>query len=96
MTTYFVSRHPGAAAWAQKHGHEDARTVVHFETENVAAGDVVLGTLPVDLAAEVCLRGGRYFHLILRIPSETRGRELTVAEMEAYGARLQEFVVTPA
>jgi CRISPR-associated protein Csx16 len=96
MTTVFVTRHPGAAAWAQHHGHADAQAVAHLDTATVKPRDVVLGTLPVHLAAEVCARGGRYFHLILETPPEARGRELTPEDMDVFGARLQEFIVRPA
>jgi CRISPR-associated protein Csx16 len=53
----------------------------------------VLGTLPVNLAAEVCERGGRYLHLSLDLPPEFRGRELTPADMQRFGARLEEFSI---
>jgi CRISPR-associated protein Csx16 len=53
-----------------------------------------MGTLPVNLAAEVCARGGRYLHLTLDLPPEARGRDLSAEEMERFGARLTEFFVT--
>jgi CRISPR-associated protein Csx16 len=47
----------------------------------------------VNLAAQVCERGARYLHLSLELTPELRGRELTVEEMRACGARLQAFRV---
>ena len=90
MTAYFVSRHPGALEWARRRGIQ-ARAVTHLEIERIEPGDRVLGTLPVSVAAEVCARGGRYFHLSLDVPPEDRGRELSPAEMEEAGARLEEY-----
>lgn len=92
MTTYFISRHPGAQDWARQNGH-NTKMVTHFDPQSVQPGDTVLGTLPVHLAAEVCERGGRYFHLTLNIPAEMRGKELTADDMSQLGACLQEFEV---
>lgn len=93
MTTYFVSRHPGAVGWAARKGVAVDRLVAHLDTTEVQAGDVVIGTLPVNLAAEVCRRGGRYLHLSLELPLEMRGRELSADDLERYGARLEAYAV---
>ena len=73
MTTFFVSRHPGAIEWAARHGIAVGRQVAHLDVAEVKAGDVVIGTLRVDLAAEACARGARYFNLSLDITPEARG-----------------------
>ena len=91
MTTYFISRHSGAVDWAESEGfHVDAR-LAHFDVGIVQAGDRVLGTLPINLVAEVNARGGMYFHLTLELPSDARGKELTAADMRTYGARLEGY-----
>jgi CRISPR-associated protein Csx16 len=93
VTTYFVSRHLGAIAWAAEKGiHVDA-FVEHLNPDDIREGDTVIGSLPVNLAAQVCARGARYLHLSLELPPELRGRELTVEEMRACGARIQAFRV---
>lgn len=93
MTTYFVSRHPGAAEWAASQGIAIDRLVEHLDVAAVKRGDVVLGTLPVHLAAEVCARGGRYLHLSIDVPAERRGVELTMEQMQRFNARLEEYRV---
>jgi CRISPR-associated protein Csx16 len=93
MTTFFVSRHPGAAAWARQQGLVVDRAAAHLDPAEVQAGDVVIGTLPVNLAAEVCARGGRYLHLSLDLPAAWRGRELGADDMRACGARIEEYRV---
>ena len=93
MTTWFVSRHPGARDWAQRHGIRVDRQVTHLEMEEIASGDVVIGTLPVHLAAAVCAQGARYLHLSLTLPEALRGRELSAGDMEACCARLEAFFV---
>ncbi len=93
MTTYFVSRHPGAADWARRQGLAVDRAVMHLDPAEVRAGDLVIGTLPVNLAAEVCARGARYLHLALDLPADWRGRELDAADMTACGARIEEYDV---
>ena len=93
MTTFFVSRHPGAADWALEQGLAVDRAVAHLDPAEVEAGDVVIGTLPVNLAAQVCARGARYLHLTLDLPADWRGQELSAADMQACGVRLEEYRV---
>lgn len=92
MITFFVTRHKGAVEWARREGIE-AEHVEHLDVQAVRSGDRVLGTLPVSVAAEVCVRGARYFHLSLAAPLDARGRELTVEDMDAFGAVLEEYEV---
>lgn len=93
MTTWFVSRHPGAIEWARLQGLQVDRQVAHLAPAEVAAGDVVIGTLPVHLAAEVCARGARFLFLALDITPDFRGRELTAADMAQLQCRLLPFRV---
>jgi CRISPR-associated protein Csx16 len=93
MTTYFVTRHLGAREWAQQRGITVDDLVDHLDMAQVKDGDVVIGTLPVNLAAEVCARGGRYLHLSLDLPPEMRGRELSAEDMEQLGTRLEKYRV---
>lgn len=94
MTVFFITRHPGARQWAEEEGFAVDRSVEHLDVREIRAGDKVLGTLPANLAAEVCARGGRYFHLSLELPPDMRGRELTAADMRRFGATLAEYRVT--
>lgn len=93
MTTWFVTRHPGAIEWAARRGLAVDRCITHLDPETVAPGDTVIGVLPVNLAARVCERGGRYFNLSLDLPPEARGRELSAQDMRACNARLEEFFI---
>lgn len=93
MTTFFVSRHPGATVWAAQQGLAVACVLAHLDPAVVGPGDTVIGTLPVNLAAVVCDRGARYLHLTLDLPPDWRGRELSAAQMTACGARLEEYRV---
>lgn len=96
MTTFFISRHPGARDWALAHGLAIDRAVAHLDPTEVQPGDRVIGTLPVNLAGAVCARGGRYLHLTVNLPAHWRGRELTASELQACGARLEEYRVQRA
>lgn len=92
--TYFVSRHAGAADWATRYaGFQNVEIVSHFDTDVVKAGDKIIGTLPVHLAAAVCAAGAQYHHLVLNLPPEARGKELSADDMAAYGAHTQRFSV---
>lgn len=94
MTTWFITRHPGALEWARAHGIQADHQVDHLDPAAVRPGDLVLGTLPIQLAAAVCERGARYFHLDIALPRELRGRELDAGQMQHLGASLREYLVS--
>jgi CRISPR-associated protein Csx16 len=91
VTTFFITRHPGAREWAARQRLAIDRWVTHLDPADVNVGDTVIGTLPVNLAAEICERGARYLHISLRLPAQARGRELSADELERLGAHLENF-----
>jgi len=93
MTTWFVTRHPGAVEWAARRDLVVDRLVSHLNTDDVEEGDEVIGTLPINLVAEVCARGGSYLHLSLRVPETLRGQELSADQLDACGARIERYDV---
>ena len=94
MTTYFISRHPGAVEWAESEGFHVDERLAHFDVTIVEQGDCILGTLPINLVAQVNERGGKYMHLTLELPSELRGKELTANDMREFCARLEPYQAT--
>lgn len=94
MTTFFVTRHPGALDWAAAQGIAFDRHIPHLDPQEVGAGDTVIGSLPVHLAAAVCARGARYLNLSLDLPAKLRGRELDAATLDECAARVEEYLVT--
>jgi CRISPR-associated protein Csx16 len=95
MTTYFVTRHTGAAQWARQEGIAVDRQIDHLDINDIQPGDTVIGSLPVNLAAEVCAKNARYIHLTLELPYEWRGRELSTDDMRRFGAKLEEYRIAP-
>lgn len=93
MTNYFVSRHQGAIEWARQSNLHVDIFVAHLDPTLLKAGDCVIGTLPVHLAAEVCERGAQYIHLILDLPAASRGQELSAQALNSFNARLSAFHV---
>lgn len=93
MTVWFVSRHPGALEWARKQQLPIDRWSPHIEPAEINPGDTVIGSLPVNLAANVCERGAIYINLTLDLPLSWRGKELLPAEMEQASVRLVKFHV---
>lgn len=91
MTTYFVTRHPGAIEWARRQNLTVDQQIDHLDLNVIAPGDTVIGVLPINLAAEVCQRGAQFISLSLELPLETRGRELSADDLERLGARLEEY-----
>lgn len=92
MTTWVVSRHSGAIEWLRRRDvRGDAQVVEHLEPNDIAAGDRVIGTLPVQAIAAVCRRGGVYHHLQIPMTRALRGTELTAADLDALGATLEPY-----
>src|SRR5690606_41979840 len=77
----------GAQEWLRRQGIT-GREVAHLDLGQVAAGDKVVGTLPISMVAELCALGACYYHLELNLLREQRGRELSADELDAAGARL--------
>lgn len=93
MTIWFVSRHPGAIEWACEQGLKVDRWQPHLDVDEVIAGDIVIGSLPANLAASVCARGAIYLHLTLSLPAHLRGCELTAQQLHELGAKLTQLQV---
>ncbi len=88
---WLVSRHPGAREWIQRRGIRVDHVVAHLDSGQIQPGDIVIGTLPVHVVADVCKRGARYFHLLIDLPAERRGQELSADDLDALGAHLEPF-----
>lgn len=93
MTHWLVSRHQGAIDFINSLGIEIHQQVPHLNLEEVNPGDVIYGTLPIHLAAEVCAKGARYLHLTLNLPFELRGKEISLADLHLANPKLEEFKV---
>lgn len=99
MTTYFVSRHDEAVLWTQimsrlgKLPFVIDRYIADLDPAMLRRGDVVIGTLPLHLIAQLDERGIAFRALDLNIPAEWRGQELTPTQMAKCGARLTRYQV---
>jgi CRISPR-associated protein Csx16 len=93
MTIWFVSRHLGALNWMRRRGIVFDRHVPHLTMEEVHMGDTVIGSLPVNLAGEVCARGATYRHLSLEVAAADRGRELSADDLDRYQAILATYFI---
>lgn len=94
MTHYFVSRHPGALKWAKRDDVlKNAEMVEHLDIEKIKAGDVVTGTLPINMVANICELGAIYRHLVMNMSFEDRGKNLTPDQMADLGAHVKRYEV---
>jgi CRISPR-associated protein Csx16 len=99
MTTYLVTRHEGTRYWARgmaKHGRLPFpidRMVDHLDPSTLKKGDVVVGTVPFHLAADLRERGIEFWALDIDLPPEDRGKELSGVYLATRGARLTRYEV---
>ncbi len=92
--TLFVNRNAGAQDWAQENGFAAATVVESFAPDMVEAGDTVVGTLPLPLAAAVHDKGATFIALTMRpVPAELRGTPLSAEQMDELGAATQPMTV---
>lgn len=101
MATYFVSRHERAHFWMKsqiergrvRYEIPDANYLTHLDVRTLAGDDIVIGTLPFKdvMALQSC--GAQFVSLVMDLPEDARGRELSATEMSGYGARLLEVEV---
>lgn len=96
MANWFVSRHAGAREWAQAQSLKIDRWTAHLRIEDVAPGDIVMGTIPLEAAASLCSKGARVFALCMDLSADLRGQELSASLMTALHCRLVEFRVSRA
>lgn len=95
MTTYFITRHDGALDWAKATGVAFDVHLTHLSDDTVLnAGDMVIGTLPINIVYKINQMGVRYLHLSLEIPADLRGVELSHEQLLQCKASLQEFHVS--
>jgi CRISPR-associated protein Csx16 len=93
---WFVTRHDGAREWAARQGVFWDRELTHWRGEILSPGDRVYGTLPCQIAADVCDAGAEYWHLELSLTGITRGQELTADELVQAGARFVRYEIKRA
>ncbi|MEX0618071.1 MAG: CRISPR-associated protein Csx16 [Pseudohongiellaceae bacterium] len=89
---YLITRHPGTFEWLKQKITEPSICLDHLDNLSVIGrGDTVIGTLPINLVAEVCRQGARYLHLEIDLPHHLRGQELTTQQLTELGVELVEY-----
>lgn len=97
MTVYFISRHQGATDWLHRHGVVVDAHIEHLpSTDVLRPGDRIYGTLPINLVAEACARGTRYWHLVFPQSRDERGHARSADEMDQAGVTFVEYVAYEA
>ncbi|MGV6989748.1 CRISPR-associated protein Csx16 [Testudinibacter sp. P80/BLE/0925] len=93
MATWFISRHQGTVEWMKQQPIMVDHWVSHLEVGQIQAGDIVMGTLPLHLAAQVCQKGAKVYFLSLNVQEHQRGKELTREQLNQQSCRLMPFYV---
>lgn len=85
--TYIISRHAATVEWLRECGY-DGEVIAHVSDPSILKGQIVIGNLPLHLAAQAALVGAVEFDL----PAEMRGQELTI-EWLRENARIRWYTV---
>ena len=93
MSTWFVSRHPGAISWAKEKNLAVDFWATHLDVNQIKSGDIVIGVLPMPAAALVCAKGARFIALKIQLPENLRGKELTAQTLDCLNCTLAEYRV---
>lgn len=93
MSVWFISRHQGAIDWIKKQDICIDYFVTHVDVDMIQEQDIVIGTLPIHIAAQVCAKGARFYFLSVNVHSYQRGKELSVEELIQQGCKLEEFSI---
>ena len=93
MSVWFVSRHQGAIEWIQKQNVKIDQFVTHLDAKKVQNNDIVIGTLPIHLAAEICAKGAKFYFLTVNVTKEQRGKELTYQQLMEQNCSIQPFYI---
>ncbi len=89
---FIISRHAGAVEWLASRIPAPYVHLLHLQSaQPIQAGDTVIGTLPVNLIAQINAQGATYLHLTLELPPHLRGQELTADQLDQLGAQLVRY-----
>jgi len=88
-----ISRHPGAQQWLASQAIVVDHVQHHLQLDELAPHDIVIGNLPMHLAAALDERGIAFYNLVLDINADMRGRELGLAELQQCNPRLRRYRV---
>jgi len=98
QAVFVITRHQGAVDWLVQEGYikEGEFEIVPHITSSLmsilAPGDVLIGVIPMDFAAQACEKGVRVFVIALpKMTKEMRGKELSADDMRAAGAHIREY-----
>lgn len=94
MTTYLISRHSGAVEWMEQSRYAYDKHLTHLnDYSQLKAGDTVIGSLPINIVADLNDLGVHYLHLSLYIPEHLRGKELSAEQLSNLSAKLEPYKV---
>jgi len=87
---YLVTRHNGAIEWLRTKGY-DGVVEPHLERDQIIAGNLYIGVLPIPMVKEILDAGSRFFLLVLPdLAFGQRGQDMTPEQMDRAGAHLLE------
>tara|TARA_R100000935_G_scaffold58834_1_gene98399 strand:+ start:10281 stop:10589 length:309 start_codon:yes stop_codon:yes gene_type:complete len=94
MSIYLISRHKGAVEWMNHTGNHYDKHLTHLDNySQLSEGDIIVGSLPINLVADLAERSVGYIHLSLYIPEHLRGIELSAKQLSQLDAKLEAYSV---
>ncbi len=90
-----VTNQPHLREWLERHRNMAIdKVMLHLDVDKVRPGDIVIGTLPINMVDSIREQGGSYFHLVpTNVIQGQRGKALSTAELDAVAFQVMEYVV---
>ena len=97
MKVLIVTRHTATVEWIKSTllPTDEVSVVVHYAPGMEDSFDYVVGILPMNLVADMYVHNPqiRYYQVVMDVPEEYRGKELTIEQMDAFNARFVHYYV---
>lgn len=97
MKILIVTRHQATVEWIKStlRPSDEVSVVAHYTPGAEESFDYVVGILPMNLVADMYVRNPqiRYYQVIMDVPEEFRGKELTSEQMKEFNARYIQYYV---
>ncbi|MBR1374612.1 MAG: CRISPR-associated protein Csx16 [Cardiobacteriaceae bacterium] len=93
---YFICRHQGTIDWVKSRKNIKIDVFLDhldFRETEICAEDTVIGILPIDIAAQICEKGAKFYALKIHQELSERGQNFSADNLEKMNVSLRRFQI---